>query len=1285
LQSADHVEAEGGCDGAVHDAVVERHGDVAHRADRDLAVADDGTLGHAMEAEDRDLGVVHERRHEEAAELPGARDGEGGVAELVRGQRPRPGTVREACHLGVDLVDAEPLARADDGHDEAIVGLHRDADVDAVEEHDLVALEPRVELGVAPERARGGVDCVRDEPAEIDAGEVALLDERHRRHLALSAAHLLDDRPPDASHGDTPSLARLGDRAHVRLDDPPVGAASHDREEVDAELFRELAHGRCRPHGRGGIGWHDRHPRLLARWCALLLAGLDGAQQLLALLADDDDHGADRGDVALGNEDLQHRSGARRGDLDRRLVRLHLDERLILGDGLTLLDEPARDLGLGQPLAEIGELELVRHGGAGYCDVSATARPLIGRDDELRACDRLLDARDELPGTVVLHGQAGIGKTSLWLAGIDGAVARGYRPLSCRTSEAETQLSYAGLADLLGGVVDDVVPELPPIQRRALEAALLLGETEARVDERAVAAAFLAALRLLAGDGLLYLAVDDLQWLDAASLAAVRFALSRLADEPIATLLTVRGEPPPWLRRSVPETRLATVEIGGLSIGALHELLRTRLDTSFPRPTLLRLWETSGGNPFFALELADALRRRGETLAPGEALPIPATLDELLRERLEGLGTFAIEVASVVAAVAEATIDLVEAAVGARYESALAQALDAKILERDGDHLRFTHPLLASAVAARQTPSRRRLLHARLAEIVPTVEERARHLALAAGEPSDDVAALLEEAARSAQARGAPSAAAELAEHALRLTPPGHPGDVRRRLLFASRMHNAGGDTGRATALLEQARADATGGPDRAAVLIELAAVQVLPRDAEALYLQALAEAEGDHALEAEIHLCLAGGMRWGHGVERGITHAELAVNAAALTDDADLTCRALAQYVCWQCRSGRGLPRAEMEEALALERTLPGGPLLDGPSGLLCLELVWALELDTARELLVQLGESLATRNEPESDASVLWKWALLEWRAGNWAEADRCAARTLDLLTQLGRVMPPDEFPAAIVAAHRGRVDEARARAKGAASRAEAEGITIGQSGHGWVLGFVELSLGEPTAALPHLRRSYELRNTFMYEPGMRVELGDLLEALIATGELDEATAILDEWEPRAAAVDRAWALAILARCRGLLLAARGDLDAAFASFEHALAEHARSTDPFHHARTLLALGRTQRRAKKRAAARATLEDALARFELLGAPLWAEQTRAELARIGGRVASPDELTEAERRVAHLVADGRTNRQVAAALFLTEHSVATALTRIYRKLGVRSRTELAKRLRANT
>jgi DNA-binding CsgD family transcriptional regulator len=918
-------------------------------------------------------------------------------------------------------------------------------------------------------------------------------------------------------------------------------------------------------------------------------------------------------------------------------------------------------------------------------NVSVTAPQLVGREEELGAIVRFLDDREDIPGALVLSGEAGIGKTTVWLAGIDAAAARGYRILSSRPSEAETKFSFAGLTDLLGTVADDVLPELPPIQRRALEAALLLGEPEIQPDDRAVAAAFLGALRLLAGASPLCLAVDDVQWLDAASLATLAYALARLDREPVAALLAVRGDLPASLRRAVPEDRMQTVDVGGLSVGAIHELIRARLDARFPRPTLIRLWQTSRGNPFFALELATALQRRGGTLAPGEELPIPADLDELLHVRIDNLGAGALEVAHAVAALADPIVPLVESAVGRLFDAGLTETLAARILELDGQRLRFTHPLLGSAVAARQTPSRRQSLHARLAEIVPTAEERARHLALAAAEPSYEIASILEDAARSAHARGAPATAADLAEQALQLTPASHPDDARRRLLVAADMHNHAGDSARATALLDQARAAAAPGNERATIVAAMAAVQASPQDAVALCREALSEAGGDDALQATIHLQLAGLMLWSDGIERGLEHGELAVRAASRVGDPALRCRAVAAYDFMHFNSGRGIQTATMEEALLLERSLAEWPLDDGPTWIYGWQLFWSADVDRARDLFQEVLSVVKARNDPAGEAEALYPLSHLESRAGNWEEADRYAAGTVDLMTQLGALMPPHEFPAAIIDAHRGRVDDARARSERAIARAEAEGIRIAQSGHGWVLGFVELSVGDANAALVHLRRSYELRNAFMLDPGERLELGDLLEALIAVGELDEAEEVLAAWQERAEALDRAWALAILARSRGLLLAARGDLQGAFASFERALAEHARSTDPFHHARTLLALGRTQRRAKKRGAARTTLEDALTRFERLGAPLWAEQARAELARIGGRAPSRGELTEAERRIAGLVAEGGTNREVAAALFLTEHTVGTVLSRIYRKLGVRSRAELAKRLAHQT
>ncbi len=645
----------------------------------------------------------------------------------------------------------------------------------------------------------------------------------------------------------------------------------------------------------------------------------------------------------------------------------------------------------------------------------------------------------------------------------------------------------------------------------------------------------------------------------------------------------------------------------------------------------------------------------------------------------------ALDVARAVAALAEPTVPLVESAVGRRFDAGLAETLTTRILELDGERLRFTHPLLGSAVAARQTPKRRRSLHARLATIAPTTEERAHHLGLAASQPNGEVAAVVERAAENARARGAPAAAAELAELAVRLTPAEDVDDARRRVLELADRLSAAGDADRAISLLEQALEGAPAGPMRAAMLTRLAgAVASLDdlRSAIDLSREALAEVEGDAALEAEIHLSLAGLVSITEEHHSGLTHAELAVEAASRAGDDELRCKALASFGLLHFRGGRGIPRAQMEEAFALERTLPQGHALGEATAVLAFQLVWSGELERARGLLEDRLATLNARNDPD-EANALWLLSVLEWRAGNWELATRYANEAPAVGAQFGREERPiSELPAAFIAAHRGRIEEALDRSERALALAEADGIRIGQSGHRWVLGFIELSLGDAAAALPNLRRSWEIRDSVrVLEPGHRLDLADTLEALIAVRELDEAEQKLVPWEERAGALDRSWALAITARCRALLLAARGDNESAFASFEQALAEHARTTDPFQHARTLLALGRTQRRAKRRGDARRTLEDALARFERVGAPLWADQTRAELARIGGRAPSRDELTDAEQRIAALVAEGRTNREVAAALFVTEHTVEGALTRTYRKLGIRSRTELAHRL----
>jgi DNA-binding CsgD family transcriptional regulator len=924
--------------------------------------------------------------------------------------------------------------------------------------------------------------------------------------------------------------------------------------------------------------------------------------------------------------------------------------------------------------------------------VPVRSHRLVGRDEELESLVRLLDAPDELPAAAVVVGEAGIGKTALWLAASEEAAARGYIVLSCRPSAAEARFSFSGLADLLDGHLADVLPELAGPQRSALETALALSSS-GPVEERLVAFAFLNALRCLAEDNRVVLAVDDVPCLDKPSAALLQYALPRLETEPVAALLTFSGEPLSWLSRGLTSGRLLELALGPLSVGALHELLRSRVDIALPRPALLRIWERSAGNPFFALEVARALQRRGQSLVAGEELPLPPSLEELVRERLDGLSAPALEVVRVVAALAEPTVALVEAAAGRRADRGLADALEAGVLQLDGDRLRFTHPLLGSAVSAHSTPTERRSLHERLAELVPGGEERARHLALATAGPNSEAASALEEAAQTAHARGAPTVAAELAEQALRLTPAADLEELRRRALVAAdRLRNAG-DSRRAIALLEQARASAPPGPARAAVLMHL--VQPTwdargPRDALAICEEALAEAEGDDALVATIRLDLADLMRGfveGASSDRGLEQTELSVAAARRTGDPALRCRALAMFGLLNFIAGRGIPRAEMEEALALERSLGASPIAEA-TWVLAHQLAWSgEEVSRARDHLQAYREAIGERQGLEERFVLLWL-SLVEWRAGNWDLAGRYAAEMLVLAAQAGyeAEQPIFDLAAAAIAAHQGRVEEARARAADALDLAERVGSRLGQALHLWVLGFIELSLGDPAAGLANLRRAWEIYDELGYfEPGHRLELADTLEALIAVGELEEAERLLAPWERRARALDRTWAIAITARSRALLLAARGDFAGSFAAFDHALAEHAHCVYPFEYARTLLALGMTQRRAKQRRAARATLEQALGIFEGLGAPLWSDKARTELARIGGRAPSRNDLTEAERRIAALVAEGHTNRDVAAALFLTEHTVETALTRVYRKLGVRSRADLAARLARET
>jgi ATP/maltotriose-dependent transcriptional regulator MalT len=897
---------------------------------------------------------------------------------------------------------------------------------------------------------------------------------------------------------------------------------------------------------------------------------------------------------------------------------------------------------------------------------------VVGREEELELLRGFLADTATGPLALLLEGEPGIGKTTLWAAAVEGARDRCCRVLACRPAGAEVQLSFAALGDLLEEVLEESLPELPTPQRRALEVALLLEEAQGPPpDQRAIALAFLAVLRLLARSGPVLIAVDDAQWLDTPTAAVLEFALRRLGSEPIGLLAAVRQEEGrvalPELERVVPEGRLRRLAVVPLSVGELQRLLRLRLGAALSRPTLLRLHEASGGNPFYALELARALEQQGTEPEPGRPLPIPENLHELVQERLAALPEPARDVLLAVAALASPTVALVRATTVSRGRpvAGLEAAVAAGVIELEGERIRFSHPLLGSTLYSRAEPVRRRRLHRRLSRVVSDPEERARHFALAASGADEGVARALDTAARHASARGAPVAAAELAELGVEFTPEEREGDRRRRTLEASDHHYAAGAVIRANSILAALLDELPRGRARADVLLRLSHTSEEQETAAELCEQALREAKGDDRLLSRVH-----------AAHTALEHAERAgdrrLTVAALSG--------LALFEIWAGQTTSGL----LERALALQQ--PGDELPDhaNPKRILALRLFYQGRLDEARALFERVLAEAAARGDEPTCALVRVRLADVEWRAGNWAQAAEHAAAAHEAAEQIGleHLGHHSLYRKALVDAYRGRIEEARAGAEEAvalsetAQNASARAIAFG------VLGFIELSLGDAAAADRHLRPVLEWLDEGDMALAPFPASPYALEALIEVGELEQARELLAQFEREGRELESPWALAVATRLRGLLAAATGDLPSALACLERPLAEHPDRCWPFERGRALLALGQTQRRAKQKRAARESLQAALAVFEELGAPLWAEKTRADLRRLGGRPRGSGELTPTEERVAALVGEGRTNREVGAALYVSERTVEGHLTRIYAKLAVRSRAELTRRLR---
>ncbi len=923
--------------------------------------------------------------------------------------------------------------------------------------------------------------------------------------------------------------------------------------------------------------------------------------------------------------------------------------------------------------------------------MSQESQSIIGRDAELMSVDGFLGAIEGGPVALLLDGEAGIGKTVLWSAGLAAASERSYRVLACRPVESETEMAYAALGDLLSDHTADALAGLPGPQRRAIEVALLLREPEEEQPaQRAVAVATLGVLAALSRERPLLVGIDDVQWLDPESESVLAFVARRLRHERIGVLVARRAEAavdvPLDLARAMPEGRFGWVRIEPMGSSELDRLLASRLDARPSERLLERLHARSGGNPFFALEIGRAMVEGGAWSDSGDDVPIPANLHDLIQGRLARLPPDAREATEVAAAMSRPTVELVGAVMGDSTE-ALEAAERAGIVELNDGRVRFSHPLLASVAYAEIPSARRRILHGRLAEILDDAEERGRHLALAAEGPDATVAAALDEAAAWARARGAPGSAADLLEDAHRLTPADEGDDARRRAVEAAARRFDAGEVDRARILLEEAVSEAPPGRERAHVLARLGWVTAHQKGMHGgaeIFRAALLEHADDLPLRIEIEEGLAWCLHESESTQASEIYARSALALAESLGDPAILAGALSYAAFLEAVQGSGIPLEMSQRAVELGQAPEWSQILGRPDWTHAMLLQWAGQLDAAHIRFGSLHAAAVERGDEHALPVILFHLARLEILRGEWEPATGHAQEAYEATLQSGQTseLPYSLLIKALVDAHLGLVEPARAAIEEGLAIAEALGVLPAILELLAVRGFLELSLGNAAEADAALARLAEAAEQAGYrEPAMFRFHGDAIEAKITLGLRDEANALLSRLEELASALDRTWAHAIASRNRALLSASSGDLRRALDDLERAVVLHERLGEPFERARTLMVLGTVHRRDRKKRAARDALESALEVFDGLGAAVWAARTRAELERVGGRAPATQQLTPTEQRIAELIASGLSYRETADALFISPKTVQWNLSKIYRKLGINSRSELPARL----
>jgi DNA-binding NarL/FixJ family response regulator len=907
---------------------------------------------------------------------------------------------------------------------------------------------------------------------------------------------------------------------------------------------------------------------------------------------------------------------------------------------------------------------------------SDSDRGVVGRELELGLLSGFLGP-DRARLALVLVGGPGIGKTTLWEAGVDAARLRGRRILSARPTDAEATLSFAALIDLFDGVESDELTAVPAPQLQALEVALLRASpTDQAPGTHAIAVGFLNALRTLATRDPLLIAIDDIDCLDPPSANALAFAARRLEGGDIGLLLARRPGAASPLEQALEPGEVDYCPIEPLSIAATRRLLSRRLGLSLSRPLLRRIFDLTLGNPLFVLEVGRTLKERGPP-AIGEDVPVPDAMEDLLGTRVARLPDGVRRLLLAVALSPDLRLVHIAALAG---QDALDEAIDLGVLVVDGDHVRASHPLLAAAATGHATDDERRALHHVLATVVGESQLRVRHLALASAEPDAALAGTVASAAADAAGRGAAHAAVELADHALRLTP--RDADERKdRVLELARYLEVAGEFQRLTDLLTPALDELPRGAPRVQACLLLSSGVVENNDDVRRWLErALAETEND-------------------------TRSSTRVLSELWVNDALARVERIREAEAWATGALPDASRAgpEVERhvlyVLSWTRSLLGRPIDDlrnrvrasdaavyiatSPERVAGQRLAWRGEVAEARATLSRLLSSAEERGESSSYALQRLHLCELELRVGGWEAASRLLDEWAEPGERMLMLWPMYERCRALLGVGRGLLAEAGEWTARAIARAEATGVRWDLLESMRAQGIACLLAGRPDEAAERLRAVWEhTQREGVQDPGVFPAGPDLVEALAELGEHDDARAVTARLGELAESQQHPWGRASARRCAAITTLARGSDEQALAALEQAAGEYARLGLAFDHARALFALGRAQRRLKEPGAARHTLDRAAAAFNALGSPGWADAARSERGRVGrGRPTRSGELTRAERRVAELAADGLANKEIASELSVTVGTVEFHLSNVYAKLGVRSRAGLAARL----